>query len=89
VLSSASIFSSTDKTTDSGRFYLSLFDLLNDAREKRELDVFLAWWNRYMLFQPMKLLESIIEMFIHRKVFPHISPEAVEVPIEGKCTGQD
>jgi hypothetical protein len=50
VLSSASIFSHTDKTTDSERFYLSLFDLLDDAREKRELDALLAWWNRYILF---------------------------------------
>jgi hypothetical protein len=49
-LSSASIFSRTDKTTDSEQFYLSLFNLLDDAREKRELDTLLAWWNRYVLF---------------------------------------
>jgi hypothetical protein len=30
----------------------------------------------------MNSFESIIEIFIHRKVFPHVSPEAVEVPIE-------
>jgi hypothetical protein len=81
-LSSASIFSHTDKTTDSERFYLSLFDLLDDAREKRELDALFSWWNMYVLFQTMNSFESIIEMFIHRKVFPHVSPEAVEVPIE-------
>jgi hypothetical protein len=33
----------------------------------------------------MKSLESVIEMFMHRKVFPHVSPEAVKVPIKGSA----
>jgi hypothetical protein len=41
-----SIFSRTDKATDSERFYLSLFDLLDDSREKREVDALISWWNR-------------------------------------------
>jgi hypothetical protein len=46
-LSSASIFSRTDKITDSERFYTSLFDMLDDPREKKDVDALLGWWNRY------------------------------------------
>jgi hypothetical protein len=40
-----SIFFQTDKATDSEQFYLSLFDLLDDSREKREVDTVINWWN--------------------------------------------
>jgi len=45
-LSSASTFSHMDTVTDSKRFYYSLFDMLDDPKEKKEVDVLLSWWNR-------------------------------------------
>jgi hypothetical protein len=47
-LSSASIFSRTDNVTDSERFYTGLFDILDDPREKKEVDALLTWWNQFV-----------------------------------------
>jgi hypothetical protein len=46
-LSSAQVFSRTDLTTDSERFYSSVLELLDDPEEKDEVDQLLVWWNRY------------------------------------------
>ncbi|KAG1844471.1 hypothetical protein F4604DRAFT_1516009, partial [Suillus subluteus] len=45
-LSSSSVFSWTDTTTDSETFYHSLLDLLEDPDESKEVDELLMWWNR-------------------------------------------
>ncbi|KAG2141304.1 hypothetical protein DEU56DRAFT_734239 [Suillus clintonianus] len=45
-LSSSSVFSRTDTTTDSEMFYHSLLDLLEDTEESLEVDELLTWWNR-------------------------------------------
>ncbi|KAG1839784.1 hypothetical protein C8R48DRAFT_621474 [Suillus tomentosus] len=45
-LSSSSVFSRTDTTTDSETFYHSLLDLLEDPEECKEVDELLTWWNR-------------------------------------------
>ncbi|KAG1888423.1 hypothetical protein F4604DRAFT_1533067, partial [Suillus subluteus] len=46
-LSSSSVFSQTDTSTDSEMFYHSLLDLLEDPDESKEVDELLTWWNRY------------------------------------------
>ncbi|KAG1888622.1 hypothetical protein F4604DRAFT_1877202 [Suillus subluteus] len=45
-LSSSSVFSRTDTTTDSETFYHSLLNLLEDPEESKEVDKLLTWWNR-------------------------------------------
>ncbi|KAG1874035.1 hypothetical protein C8R48DRAFT_769424 [Suillus tomentosus] len=45
-LTSSSVFSRTDTTTDSETFYHSLLDLLEDPDESKEVDELLMWWNR-------------------------------------------
>ena len=45
-LSSAGIFSRSDMIMDLEQFYTSLFDILKDPREKKEVDDLLGWWNR-------------------------------------------
>lgn len=47
-LSSAAVFTRTDVTTDSERFYSSILDLLEDPDETKEVDDLLAWWNRWV-----------------------------------------
>ncbi|KAG1758762.1 hypothetical protein EDD22DRAFT_956575 [Suillus occidentalis] len=44
-LSSSSVFSRTDTTTDSETFYHSLLDVLEDPDESKEVDELLMWWN--------------------------------------------
>ncbi|KAG1861371.1 hypothetical protein C8R48DRAFT_748358 [Suillus tomentosus] len=46
-LSSSSVFSRTNTTTDSETFYHSLLDLFEDPDESTEVDELLTWWNRY------------------------------------------
>jgi hypothetical protein len=48
-LSSSSVFSRTDKTTDSERFFTSLLGLFDDSDERQEVDDLLVWWNRYFI----------------------------------------
>ncbi|KAF6750851.1 hypothetical protein DFP72DRAFT_851379 [Ephemerocybe angulata] len=45
-LSSASIFSRTDKETDSETFYTSVLELFEDPEEQDEVKALMAWWNR-------------------------------------------
>jgi hypothetical protein len=40
------VFTRTDISTDSERFYNSILDLLDDTDEKQEVDELLLWWNR-------------------------------------------
>ncbi|KAG0700707.1 hypothetical protein DFH29DRAFT_982968 [Suillus ampliporus] len=44
-LSSSSVFSRTNTTTDSETFYHSFLDLLEDLEECKEVDELLTWWN--------------------------------------------
>ena len=44
-LSSASVFSRMDMTTDSERFYDSILEVLEDADEQEEVRNLLTWWN--------------------------------------------
>jgi len=48
-LSSSPVFSRTDTSTDSERFYNSILDLFEDADEKEEVNDLIMWWNRYVL----------------------------------------
>ncbi|KJA13336.1 hypothetical protein HYPSUDRAFT_151695 [Hypholoma sublateritium FD-334 SS-4] len=45
-LSSSSVFSRSDTTTDSEHFYSSVVDVLQDPDESHEVNVLLTWWNR-------------------------------------------
>ena len=48
-LTSTQVFSWTDLTTDSERFYNSILELLEDLDEKDEVDQLMGWWNRYVI----------------------------------------
>lgn len=45
-LSSSPVFSRTDLTTDSERFYNSIVEFLEDPEESVEVQELLVWWNR-------------------------------------------
>ncbi|KAH6904935.1 hypothetical protein BKA70DRAFT_1373300 [Coprinopsis sp. MPI-PUGE-AT-0042] len=45
-ISSTAVFSRSDTTTDSERFYNSLMTLLEDAEERDEVKRLMAWWDR-------------------------------------------
>lgn len=45
-LSSSPVFSRTDTTTDSERFYNSVVELFGDPEETEEVNELLTWWNR-------------------------------------------
>ena len=49
-LTSAQVFSHTDLTTDSKRFYNSILELLDDPDEKGEVNQLMMWWNWWDLF---------------------------------------
>ncbi|RDB24406.1 hypothetical protein Hypma_008496 [Hypsizygus marmoreus] len=44
-LCTANMFSRNDKLTDSGRFYDSIMELLEDEDEQAEVEELLEWWN--------------------------------------------
>jgi hypothetical protein len=48
-LSSSPVFSRTDTSTDSERFYTSVLELFEDVEENEEVNDLLAWWNRYAI----------------------------------------
>ena len=45
-LSSAPVFSRSDRSTDSEAFYASIIDLLEDEDEEEEVKELLEWWDR-------------------------------------------
>ncbi|KAJ3510145.1 hypothetical protein NMY22_g16058 [Coprinellus aureogranulatus] len=45
-LSSAGVFSRTDRETDSETFYTSVLELLEDPEEQDEVKPLLSWWNQ-------------------------------------------
>lgn len=59
-LSSSSVFSRTDTTTDSETFYHSLLDLLEDPEESQEIDELLTWWNRSVFLSPSMMSQWLI-----------------------------
>jgi hypothetical protein len=51
-LSSSPVFSRTDTTTDSERFYTSVIDLFEDVEEKEEVDDLLTGGTGKLVFSP-------------------------------------
>lgn len=45
-LTSSAVFSRTDTTTDSERFYNTVLEFLDDVEEKEDVESLLMWWNR-------------------------------------------
>jgi hypothetical protein len=45
-LSSSAVFSRTDLTTDSERFYNSVLTIFEDIEEREEVADLIVWWNR-------------------------------------------
>ena len=64
-LTSSSVFSRSDTTTDSERFYGSVLQLLDDPEEKAEVDDLLMWWNRYAfdMFYDLALTILLSQIF--------------------------
>ena len=46
MLTSAQVFSRTDLVMDSECFYNSILELLDDPKEKGEVDELMTWWNQ-------------------------------------------
>jgi hypothetical protein len=82
-LSSSSVFSRTDTTTDSETFYHSLLDLLEDPEEVKEVDELLTWWNRYFLSSFTMSLRLIINIATYAAKFfpPLLLPRELSVLI--------
>jgi hypothetical protein len=68
-ISSSSVFSRTDTTTDSETFYHSLLDLFEDPEESKEVDDLLTWWNRYFLLLFVISLR-LMHCYVPAKCFP-------------------
>jgi hypothetical protein len=45
-LTLASVFSRTDRETDSETFYTSVLELLEDPEEQDEVKSLMLWWNQ-------------------------------------------
>ncbi|KIM74009.1 hypothetical protein PILCRDRAFT_80463 [Piloderma croceum F 1598] len=58
-LSSSPVFSRTDTTTDSERFYNSVLDLLEDVDEQVEVNDLISWWNRQIFPTHVSALRTI------------------------------
>ena len=56
--------------------------MLDDPMEKKEVEALLSWWNRYVVHS---LSSFLSQPLTYRKVFSHVSPEAVEVLIQGSA----
>lgn len=71
-LSSSSVFSRTDTTTNSEHFY----EILEDPEEQQEVQALMKWWNMWALYntiQKFKLLNMILSIN-NRHIFPnHVS----------------
>ena len=50
-----------DLVTDSERFYTSIGELLDDPKEKDEVDQLMTWWNRYGLICVVTFLTSLMQ----------------------------
>ncbi|KAJ3535197.1 hypothetical protein NMY22_g6599 [Coprinellus aureogranulatus] len=50
-LTSASVFSRTDRETDSETFYNSVLELLEDPEEQDEVKPLMSWWNQSVYLQ--------------------------------------
>jgi hypothetical protein len=68
-LSSSSVFSRTDTSTDSERFYNSVLELFDDIEEREEVEELLVWWNRCAL--PTHHYCDPTEPGICRQIFPN------------------
>lgn len=83
-LTSASIFSRTDKVTDSETFYTSIYNLLDDPLEEVEVQELIAWWNKYVV--PCRIVRSPVDVInSDRRIFPHESAVAAVQPVEGSA----
>lgn len=45
-LSSCAVFSRSDTTSDSERFYNTVLEFLSDIEERNDVNALLIWWNR-------------------------------------------
>jgi len=70
-LSLSPVFSRTNTTTNSERFYFTVLDLLEDIEEQVEVNELLAWWNRYELTLPFFYPQLITG--ISSQIFPNYS----------------
>lgn len=70
-LSSASVFSRTDKITDSECFYNSILSLLDQPAERGDVAELLLWWNRWC--RALNLLFLILTSD-YSQVFPKSLP---------------
>lgn len=71
------MFSRTDTVTDSERFYNSILELLEDPKERQEVDDLLTWWNRYVAVVIVILSANL---FHYSQIFPGFSSAQREVP---------
>jgi hypothetical protein len=72
-LTSSTVFSRTDTTTDSETFYTSLLELLEDEDEKDEVKDLLTWWNRCADF-------FFFSFFFWRMLCDHSSRMQANIP---------
>lgn len=79
-LSSSSVFSRTDTSTDSETFYHSLLDLLEDPEESKEVDELLTWWNRYCFHSSPFFRGSCIVFYPVKYFLRHLLPSGLSAP---------
>jgi hypothetical protein len=65
---SSSVFSRTDTSTDSERFYVSVLDFLDHPDEQDEVRDLLNWWNWLQFFYSFHIFEA--DTFFNSQVFP-------------------
>jgi len=66
------VFSRSDTTTDSERFYNSILDLFEDVEEQAEVNDLLMWWNRYVTLELLLLSLSCLSL-LYSQIFPNYS----------------
>jgi hypothetical protein len=71
------VFSRSDTSTDSQRFYESVLEFLDDPEEAGEVDALLQWWNWYVItaFSPQRFLIHSFDS----QIFPSFVTQDKEV----------
>ena len=65
------MFSRTDTTTDSEKFYTSILELLEDPQESREVNELFVWWNRWLPLPYIGITTA--DWLWDRQIFPAYS----------------
>ncbi|KAG0701808.1 hypothetical protein DFH29DRAFT_982573 [Suillus ampliporus] len=84
-LSSSSVFSRMDTSTDSETFYHSLLDLFEDPDELKEVSELLIWWNRQVFptssaaKQPISVNSALSKIRIKRLAAKHATDSNVAI----------